>query len=390
MTTAMGPFCAAKRAFPWHGACYLGEQSSFPGGRHMTSIIANAYVLPYANNRTYSDIQAQPQPQKAGQPSHGFSDSAISVTLSEAGRAALARGGQSADDDETDKLRQKMTELLDGLGRTSPLTDGKLAVDLSGFARAEVFAIAQNTGNKFTADEQKAAKSELQQRFDAALAGAHSLLEVTGSYRDLYEASLEYLDAASAEEKKSAEWQQHYAAVSQALGQLNSNPGQPPQGIKSDPVVAYLGRVAKGEQVKDRTFADVSDDARAGLDNIYAKAGDLKDLSKFGSRALSAIVLNRTDTFTSTEIAAARSEMKSRLGQSVQSAFQSAGSTGDPTAFSKKLIAQYGSMSVEEREAAGLDDKYYNTIVKNYETSLNITKMFGGTGSGGSNLLSFL
>jgi len=352
----------------------------------MTSIISDAYASQYTNSVNYSGIQTQVP--KAEQQTQRPADSAISITLSEAGKAALAQNSYT-NEDSAAKARAKLSEILNELNRTSPLTDGKLEVELSEFEREEIFAVATNVGNKFTEDEQTAAKLELQRRFDAALSGAHSVMKVTGNYKDLYEASLEYLETFSSDEKKTSEWQEKYSAVKLAINQLETNPNEKPQDIKGDPIADYLERSANGETVKERAFTDITKDARSILDNIYSNSGDLQELSKLSTRSLSAIALNRSDTFTRLEITAAKSEMRSRIGQTVQSAFQEAGTTGDPTAFSKKLIAQYDTMSAEEREAAGLGKGYYNSLVTNYETSLSISRTFAAS-NGVSSLLDYL
>ncbi|WP_262692162.1 HMG-box domain-containing protein [Kordiimonas aestuarii] len=140
----------------------------------------------------------------------------------------------------------------------------------------------------------------------------------------------------------------------------------------------------------------VATEARRVLDG----AAGLEGLSDFGSKALSAIAVGMSGQFSSSEIIAAKQERKSRVGASVQGAFQQSNMSGNPTDFSKRLITQYSSMSAEEREAAGLDQSYYDAIVKNYETSMRISQALSastftaGTASCSSNgsmsLLNFL
>ncbi|MEX0298736.1 MAG: hypothetical protein AB3N28_06675 [Kordiimonas sp.] len=346
----------------------------------MTGIVSSAYGATYAQNHYSSGVQTQQQETVTRQASH--ESSATKVTLSAAGKAALAANDKQSSDQVYEQARRKLSDILTQFNRASPLSDGKLNIDLSTLSRAEMFAVASNAGNKFTLDEQKAAKQELKERFDNALSGAESVMRITGSYKDLYEEAIEYLNAAGPEERKTSEWHAQHAAVTKALEQMSSTFSEgKPSTIKNDPVADYLSSEAKS---KRRNILDIAADARTVIDRVYSQSGNINALKDFGSRTLSAIALNKSDKFSSSEISAAKTEMKARVGKNVQGAFQSAGGSGDPTAFSKKLIAQYASMSSEEREAAGMTKDYYNTIVKNYETSLKISQAFGSSFGGGS------
>ncbi len=356
-------------------------------GVKMNGIVSNNYVSNYTPHGQLAGSGQQSSANSgAEKPTY---EPAINVTLSQAAQAALA-GEQHGGSAEA--TLNKLKDLLERLGRSSPLDGDTLAVDLSGFSRGEIFAISSNSGNMFSEEEQKAAQIDLDERRDAALKGGYAVMSVTGSYTDLYESALEYLESAGSEEKKTTSWQAQYNALKQAEKYLDENPGIAPRGIANDPVADYLERTTDGKTSTNDNINGVTDEARKVLDSINDAQGRMDRLSGFGSRALSAIALNTSDQFSNSEAMAAKHEMKSRVRANVQGAFQLAGMSGDPTAFSKRLIAQYSSMSAAEREAGGLDGNYYDAIVKNYETSLRISQAFNtGPSSGGTaSLLNFL
>lgn len=364
-------------------------------GAKLNGIVSNTYVAHYTpqgmlttrSQQTNENNGTEKQPHA----------SAINITLSNAAQAALAANTKNISTDIGKVAHQKLEQLLERLGRDSLLDDGKLAVDLSSLSRQEVFAASSNSGDLFTTAEQKAGKIELERRFDAALTGGVALMRVTGSYQDLYESALEYLQNAGEAEKKTTDWQAQFNALKQASTYLDTHPDTAPTGIANDPVADYLERLDAGAVSENGNLEGIAVEARKVLDRISGANGQMEGLSRFGSRTLSAIAVNVSDQFSDREIIAAKHEIKSRVGASVQSAFQQANTSGDPTNFSKRLIAQYSSMSAEEREAAGLDKSYYDAIVKNYETSqrisqtLNIGTSGVRTSSGGSlSLLNFL
>jgi hypothetical protein len=356
-------------------------------GVKMSTIVSNAYLSSYTPSGQLAERSQQSNVDKGVEtPTYA---PAINLTLSEAAQAALAGEEQGT---STDATLTKLQDFLERLGLSSPLDGDKLVVDLSSFSREEIFTISSNSGNMFTEEEQKAAQIELDERFDNALSGGHAVMRVTGNYADLYGNALEYLEGAGSDEKETASWQAQYHALKQAETYLDQNPDIAPNGIANDPVVDYLERVAKGEVSINGNIDVVAAEARTVLDSIDNTKGNMEGLTDFGSRTLSAIALNVSDQFSNREVAAAKHEVKSRLGADVQSALQQSSLSGDPTDFSKRLISQYSSMSVEEREAAGLDESYYDTIVKNYETSLQISQTYttGTTGGGVMSLLNYL
>lgn len=363
----------------------------------------------------YNNLQsapAKPTPASSSPAANAAAASAAqangdTITLSEAAKAGLKETPAATIADEA---RANMKKLLADTGKSSPLKDGKLDVDLSRFDRRELFAIATNSGLEFPADQQKAAKLELQRRFDVTMAGGLAVVGAGGSVKELYDLALDYLNSAGAEERASGPFQKQMAAVKEAIAQLEVNPDRVPSNIPNDPVDNYLVRASKGEAIIEREFSDVASDARRALDKQYKAAeeegkrlvfygdqagGKPADLSRFGNRTLSAISLNREGDFSSSEVQAAKTELQSRVGQTVQTAFRSSGQGSDPTAFSRNLISQYQSMSVEEREAAGFTAEYYVNLKRNFESSQAISQLFAGlsgpTGSGSSlNLMSYL
>lgn len=342
----------------------------------------------------YAASMANAQHQK-GQPASAPPPGATNVTLSEAAKAAMQAKDFAT---VTAEARANLTALLAGAGLESPLKDGRLAADLSKTDRRELFAIASNAGQGFSADEQRAAAIELRNRFDATLAGPAAVARVTDDIKGLYTAALACLDAMGPEEKASAAWADQKSAVDEALKQFAADPRAVPTGIAHDPVTAYLARVETGDTGKPRDFTSVTADVRAALDRQYADAraagkdlvfsarrtsGQQADLSAFDSRALSAIALNNGGKFSETEALAAQRELRARSGAAVLAGLKHAGSSGDPAAFAKNLISVYGSMSGEERQAAGWSSAFYDTVLANYQTSTKIAQMFAA-GPGGS------
>jgi len=349
----------------------------------MTSIVTNTYTSQYADILASSQRQQiETQANTAGSPS---SNDATKVTLSEAAKAKMS---EKTYDTVIADARARMKEILENANRTSPLEGDELAVDLSQLDRRELFAIASNADQNFSVDETKAAALEQQRRFDAALVGPTSVARVTGDVTTLYETARDYLDAASAEEKKTSIWRNQKAAVDEALSHLESSPNAVPTDIKNDPVAGYLKRVANGEAGKEREFSDVTNDARATLDRQYedAKAAGKRpsqalDVSQFSGRSLSAIALNSNDQFSDTEVRAAKTEVRTRSGNAILAAYEQSKSSSDPTSLAKNIISQYGSMSSEERQAAGWSDDFYKTVLSNYQTSASIAQMFSSSAS---------
>ena len=326
------------------------------------------------------------------------SSSATNVTLSPSAKAALAAKSFAEVIAET---RATLLEMLDAADTDSPYNkDGELAIDLSGFDRRELYAIASNTDGTFTDDEITVAAEELAARFDKAMAGPAAVYNVTGNITRLYNEALEYLEGASPEEQKSPKWIEKHNAVSQVLSELKASPTTWPE-VENDPVIDYLARVTAGTANTERDFATVASDARAALDQQIADAeaqgesllfskhrknGIRADFSDFSARALSAITLNEGDQFSAEEIRAAKDELSNRSRQVLLSCISEANKSSDPTALAQNIISAYGTLSSEERLAVGWGEDFYAAALANYKSASYLTNMLNSasTNSGTS------
>jgi len=327
------------------------------------------------------------------------SSSATNITLSAEAQAALS----SIERDfatVTTEARANLDKLLTDQKLTSPLAeDGKLVADLSRVDRRELYAISTNAGQKFTADEQKAATMELQNRFDTAMAGPTAVSRVTGSINNLYDAALSYFDSMTPEEKASANYADQRASLEDMKQKLVSDPATLPSS-EIDPVNQYLKRLAEGETGDLRDIVSVASDARTTLDAQYKAGGTRANYKDFDSRSVAAVALNADGSFKAEEVRLAKSEMRSRAGAAVLSGLKNADAS-NPAAFAQNVISLYGAMSTEERAAAGWTDKLYAAAVSSYTTASKLTSMLGevtgnskwggtGTSDNSSNPMSML
>ncbi|MBO9587354.1 hypothetical protein [Devosia sp.] len=319
------------------------------------------------------------------------STAATSITLSDAAKAALAEksfAGVIAD------ARSKLTKLLEDAGRKSPLQNGELALDLSSLDSREIYAIASD--KSFSADESEAAMLEMQRRFEAALAGPHSIAQVTGNYTGLYNAAAAFLDALGPEEKASTDWKASRDAVTEGLKQLQTDPKKLPSAGEDDPVATYI-KLVETRGTLDQSMATLATNARAALDKRYEEihatgripsfkptSPSYVDLSGLSSRSLSAIVLDKEGQFTSQEVAAAKSQLRTKSSSVLMAGLKSASQSSDPTAFSQNVISAFSSLSAEERQAAGWSDQLYEAAVANYSTSNKLLEMFNQLSAGSS------
>ena len=351
---------------------------------------------------TYAQIiaNAQKAQQQAltNPPAASSSESgATNVTLSDAAKAALTTIKDFAT--VTTEARATLDKLLADAKLTTPLKDGKLALDLSKVDRRELYAMSTNSNQLFTADEQKAAAIELQNRFDQAMAGPTAVGRVTGSVKGLYVAALAYFDAMGPEEKASAAYADQRAALEEMLKQIEAKPSTLPGAVPNDPVNAYMERLAGGETGKPRDIKDVAGDARTTLDAQYKASGSSKpDYSEFDSRSLASVALNSNGKFSATEVRTASMEMRSRSGAALLQSLKSAGN-GNPAGFAQNVISLYGAMSSEERAAAGWSENLYAAAVSNYQTASKLGSLlsqatgssaFGGSNGGSMSLMDYL
>ncbi|KKB10137.1 hypothetical protein [Devosia chinhatensis] len=341
------------------------------------------YQPPYA-----SSVKSSATPQQARATDE---DTATSVTLSEAARAAMAERTFAQLVADT---HGKLAALLAEADRTSPLKDGKLALDLSTIDHRELFAMSSD--ESFTADARDAAGLEMQRRFEAALAGPAAIAKVTGNYSGLYKAAAAHLDALGPEERASADWKAGRDAVTEGLKQLQASPGTLPEAGDADPVALYLALSVSGEQV-EASLPELAANARTTLDRLYAEAkangkvptfnrqtrvGQYIDVSDFSSRVLSSMVLDKEGRFSLEETNAARTALQSRSGATLLAGFQSASKSGDPTAFSQNIISAFSSLSADERQAVGWSDQLYQAAMQSYVTTSKLMDMFGQATSG--------
>lgn len=318
---------------------------------------------------------------------------ATSITLSDAAKAALAERSYAS---VVTDARSKLTKLLEDAGRKSPLQNGELALDLSSLDSREIYAIASD--KSFSADESEAAMLEMQRRFEAALAGPHSIAQVTGNYTGLYNAAAAFLDALGPEEKASEDWKASRDAVTEGLKQLQTDPKKLPSAGEDDPVATYI-KLVETRGSLDQSMATLATNARAALDKRYEEIhatgripsfkptspnGTYVDLSGLSSRSLSAIVLDEEGQFTSQEVAAAKSQLRTKSSSVLMAGLKSASQSSDPTAFSQNVISAFSSLSAEERQAAGWSDQLYEAAVANYSTSNKLLEMFNQLSAGSS------
>lgn len=321
------------------------------------------------------------------------SSAATSITLSDAAKAALAEKSFAS---VVADARAKLTKLLDDAGRKSPLQNGALALDLTSLDSREIYAVASD--KSFTQDEREAAKLEMQRRFEAALAGPLSIAQVTGDYTGLYNAAATFLDALGPEEKASEDWKASRDAVAEGLKQLQQDPKTLPSAGEDDPVATYI-ELVELRGTLDQSMATLATNARTALDKRYAEIhatgripsfkqnsanGTYVDLSGLSSRSLSAIVLDEEGQFSSQEIAAAKSQLRTKSSAVLMAGLKSASQSTDPTAFSQNVISAFSSLSPEERQAAGWSDKLYEAAVANYSTSNKLLEMFNQLSAGSS------
>ncbi|WP_169196489.1 hypothetical protein [Devosia sp. MC1541] len=328
---------------------------------------------------------------------------ATTITLSVEAQAALAeRDYATIVKDAESKLLTLLTEAR----RSSPLQNGSLALDLSSLDNRELFSMAND--DTFNSEEKQAAGLEMERRFRAALAGPAAIAKVTGSYLALYQTAANYLSSLGTEEKSSADWQAGRDAVLKGIESLKLTPGTLPAPDSADPVRAYLA-LSETPETTTTPIANLASNARAALDQLYAQAdangkfpsfnrqtkiGQYIDVSAFSSRTLSSMVINKDALFTSEEAFAAKTVLAARSGATLSESFSSASSSGDPTAFSRNIIAAYSSLSAEERLAVGWSDKLYQAAVQSYASTTKIMNTLnqtaGSTASDRPTVLSFL
>ncbi|KRA98998.1 hypothetical protein ASD83_00165 [Devosia sp. Root685] len=359
----------------------------------MVAVTANYYsgYSTTTSSQTSATTTAASSTASAKTTTSNTSTSATTITLSDEAKAALAEKSFAS---VLADARSKLTKLLEDAGRKSPLQNDALALDLSSLDSREIYAIASDKSS--SADESKAATLEMQRRFEAALAGPHSIAQVTGNYTGLYNAAAAFLDALGPEEKASADWKASRDAITEGLKQLQTDPKKLPAAGEDDPVATYI-KLVETRGTLDQSMASLATNARTALDKRYEeihatgripsfKPGNPSyvDLSALSSRSLSAVVLDEEGQFTSQEVAAAKSQLRTKSSSALMAGLKSASQSTDPTAFSQNVIAAFSSLSPEERQAAGWSDKLYEAAVANYASSNKLLEMFNQLSAGSS------
>jgi hypothetical protein len=376
----------------------------------MTTVSAS--TLAYLGN-AYGGTSTATATSSSTASSKKTSATATQVTISDTARALLA--GQYSDQDfaaVTTQARTALDNLYKAANVSKPFADDEPTIDISSLDRRAVYAIASNSQGLFTADEQKLAAQQLQQRFDAAMKPALEAAKLLNDYSSLYKTALAYFDGMSPEEKADPAWVQQRAALSQGYQQALQNPAALPQNIPNDPLADFITRDAEAPASDPaKAFDTAASKARAALDQQYLAAknngknlvfdasrrnGQLADFSGFDNQSLSAISLNEGNQFSQAESYAAKQVLSERTRTNILKAFQQGTSSGDPRAASLGLIQQYQAMTPQERQAAGISSGLLDIAVSNYKSTTQLMSMFSqatassGSANGSASILDYM
>ncbi|SDD11143.1 hypothetical protein SAMN05444678_10946 [Sphingomonas sp. YR710] len=153
--------------------------------------------------------------------------------------------------------------------------------------------------------------------------------------------------------------------------------------------ISPAAKIAAAEQADNKKdFTALSNEVRSTLDAQYAAAKAAKttskpDLSQMSGRALSAIILNKTASFSSSEIAAAKQELGNRTRADFASATSGGASLSALTVYNQQIVSQYDSITQEERDARGWTDKLrssaaaFTTAMANGRATSSLFDMLG-------------
>jgi hypothetical protein len=364
-------------------------------------------LLSYMSNSSATDNSAPTLAQVLSEVSTTVAQAATNVTLSDEAKAYLASLAQSVSSAQAPaatlaaNARTWFDQQYQQLGISSAVLDGQVAVDLTGQSRATLSAVASNTQSLFTNDETAVAASTLQVRFHDAIAPQVVIARHTGDYASLYNAAINYMDAAGPDERATTSWQDQRQALAAGLAAAKLSPGQAPDtGDANDPVRALLDNpTTSGATSSDSSIETVAANARAMLDdqanaakdngkelvfNSSRKTGQQADLSQFDNRTLAAVALNQGSSFSAEEIRAAKTELDQRNRTNILSTFKQSSDSGGG---SLALLQQYASMSDEEKSALGLTDQVTNSLIQTYRSTQALQKIMSGSPS--SSLTSF-
>lgn len=325
--------------------------------------------------------------------------SSTNVTLSDAAKSYLAsmQDTPAATTDTTPatlaaNARKWFDAQYKSLGISSAMLDGQVAVDFSSQSRATLSAIASNASGLFTSDESKAAASEMQARFNSAMASHVVIARHTGDYASLYQAASDYLNQARDGEKATAAWKAQNLAVATGLSAARSSFGKAPStGDTNDPIAALLAAPVSGvtKLGSDATTSQVATNARAMLDDQIGKAkdkgatlsfyssqtsGQKVDFTNFDNRTLATIVLNPDQSFSSDEIYAAKQELNQRTRTAMYNTLFPSSSSGTDSSSTGALglMQTYNNMSAEEKTVLGVTDTTTNRVLASYKTQQSV------------------
>jgi len=358
----------------------------------MTIIGSSPYVAGYANASPATGRSTSTATDSAASSTAGKATAAVNVTLSAEAQAALKTQTDSRSaDGVVANARTTVDSLLRAARTSSALADGKPTINLTDLDRRELFAIASGRSGKFALDEQVVAALELKARQADAFSSPAASARTTGDYAGLYQAALDRLDSAGAEEKATGQWAKDRAALVEGRKQAIAKPGVAPVGIEGDPVSAYLKDIGSVvANAKTRDFGKVAVDVRAVLDRQYslatadgaAKGPDSGDINfaRFDTRSLAAISLNRDGLFSDHEVTQATSEIRARDHSSVMISYGENGASTDASSFGKAIITRYATMSTEEREATGWTPELYDKMVALQDTREKLASLFSSNG----------
>lgn len=132
-------------------------------------------------------------------------------------------------------------------------------------------------------------------------------------------------------------------------------------GTQSSLSISANARRAAAESADNKKdFAALSQEVRTNLDAQYTAAGTSRDhgaagleLNALTGRALSAVILNTSGTFSLGEVAAAKTELRERMRTEFVGAVGSKAGLSSLSAYNAQLIISYDAMSSEERQARG-------------------------------------
>jgi len=365
----------------------------------MTTIGAYSPSLLNSASQGYATATAQPSLAQTldEQATDSSPSSSTNVTLSDAAKSYLAsmQDTEATTDTTPATLAANARKWFDAqyksLGISSAMLDGQVAVDFSSQSRATLSAVASNASGLFTSDESKAATSEMQARFNNAMASHVVIARHSGDYASLYQAASDYLNQAGDGEKATATWKAQSLAVATGLSAARANFGKAPDtGDVNDPVAALLNTQGSGitKLGSDATTSQVATNARAMLDDQIGKAkdkgstlvfnslqsGQKVDFTNFDNRSLATIVLNPDSAFSNDEIYAAKQELNQRTRMSMYNALfpaSNGNSDSSPTG-ALGLMQTYNGMSAEEKSVLGITDATTNRVLATYKTQQSV------------------